>query len=114
MKVILKLLITTVAILLVAYFVPGVTVDGFYTAFIVALVLGLINITIRPLLILLTLPITVLTLGLFTFVINGALFWLVSTVIKGFNVSGFGTAFLGALIVALFSWLGEHLFLHKE
>lgn len=107
MKLLIRLLINALAILLVAYLVPGVAVSGFYTALIVAVVLGLLNLVIKPLILLLTLPITILTLGLFTFVINALLFWFVGTVVKGFSVEGFVPAFLGALILTVVGWIGH-------
>lgn len=107
MSILIRLLINTLAILLVAYLVPGVFVAGFYTALIVALVLGILNILVKPLLILLTLPITLITFGLFTLVINALLFWFSGTFIKGFYVEGFMAAFLGALIVAIAGWIGH-------
>ena len=107
MKLLIRLLINALAILLVAYLVPGVAVTGFYTALIVAVVLGLLNLVIKPLILLLTLPITILTLGLFTFVINALLFWFVGTVVKGFSVDGFVPAFLGALILTVVGWIGH-------
>ena len=107
MQLIFRLLINALAILAVAYFVPGVAVTGFYTALIVALVLGLLNVIIKPILLILTLPITILTLGLFTFVINALLFWFVGTVIKGFTVEGCVPAFIGALIVTVIGFVGQ-------
>ncbi len=107
MKLIFKVLITALSLIAVAYMLPGVSVSGPYIALIVAVLLGLLNLTIRPILILFTLPINILTLGLFTFVINGFLFWFVATFIEGFAVTGFGSAVIGALIVSFFSWLGE-------
>ncbi len=109
MHLLIRLLINALAILLIAYLVPGVAVSGFYAALIVAVVLGLINLIIRPLIILLTLPITILTLGLFTFVINALLFWFVGTVIKGFSVDGFVPAFIGALILTVIGWVGNRI-----
>ncbi|HZS43050.1 MAG TPA: phage holin family protein [Candidatus Paceibacterota bacterium] len=114
MKIIIRLLITVLALFVAAYVVPGISISSFYTALIVAILLGLINLILRPILLLLTLPINLLTLGLFTFVINGLLFWLVATFVKGFDVSGFLAAFLGALIVSLFSYLGHHLLAETE
>lgn len=105
MHLLLRWLLNALALLLVAVLVPGVTVDGFYAALIVALVLGIVNALVRPILIFLTLPINVLTLGLFTFVINALLFWFVSTVVKGFHVSGFAAAFWGALVLWAVSWI---------
>ena len=97
-------------VILVAYVVPGITVASFWTALLVALILGILNAIVRPILIILTLPITLLTLGLFTLVINGALFWLVSTVVKGFNVESFWAAFLGAAVLWVFSFFTNVVF----
>ncbi len=107
MKIILQWLINALAILLVAYLIPGIHVANFYTALIAVLVIGLINAIIRPILFILSLPITILTLGLFTLVINAILFWLASTIVKGFEVNGFAAAFLGALAFWLISWAGN-------
>ena len=107
MGIITKLLITILGLLLVSNFVPGIEITGFYNALIVALVLGVFNIIVKPILVLLTLPINLLTLGLFTFVINAVLFWLVSTIIQGFTVTGFIPAFIGALVLTVLSWLAE-------
>ncbi len=97
-------------VILVTYVVPGISVASFWTALLVALALGILNAIVRPILIILTLPITLVTLGLFTFVINGVLFWLVSTVIKGFNVDGFLAAFLGAAVLWAFSFFTNSVF----
>ena len=104
MGIITKLLLTVLALLLVSNYVPGITVSSFYIALIVAIVLGLVNLVLKPILIILTLPITLLTLGLFTFVINAGLFWFVSTFIDGFTVDGFIPAFIGAFIIAIVHW----------
>jgi len=109
MYLILRWLINTAAILLMAYYLPGIAVTGFYAALIAALVLGIINAIIRPLIVLLTLPVNILTLGLFTFIINAFLFWFVSTIVKGFEVADFKAAFLGALIMWLVSWISNWL-----
>lgn len=102
-------IVNAAALLLVAYLYPGVQVAGFMHALVAALVLGLVNAIVRPLLVILTLPVTILTLGLFIFVINALLFWLVAEVVKGFNVTGFGAALIGSilysLITLLTSWL---------
>ena len=98
MKLIVRWLLLAAALLLVAYLYPGVTVAGFGAALIAAFVLGLLNTLVRPLLVLLTLPVTVLTLGLFLFVINALMFWAAASVLDGFHVSGFGAALLGSLI----------------
>jgi putative membrane protein len=88
----------------VTYLLPGIAVSSFITALIAALVLGLVNAVIRPILILLTLPATLLTLGLFIFVINGLLFWFVGTFIEGFVVSGFWPGVFGAIGYSILSW----------
>ena len=105
MKLILRWLINAGALMAIAYYLPGIAVSGFYSALIAALVLGLVNALIRPILVVLTLPINILTLGLFTLVINALMFWLASSIVKGFEVAGFGPAFWGALIMVVVSWL---------
>jgi putative membrane protein len=105
MQLLLRWILNAGTLLVLAYYLPGLEVSGFYAALITALVLGLVNAVIRPLVILLTLPINILTLGLFTFIINALLFWFVSTVVKGFEVAGFWPAFWGALIMSLVSWV---------
>ncbi len=97
-------LINALALLALPYVVPSVQVDGFVTALAAALVLGLVNTLIRPVLVLLTLPVTLVTLGLFIFVINGLLFWMVANLMEGFHVAGFWSAVLGAMVYALISW----------
>ncbi|MEO5772467.1 MAG: phage holin family protein [Burkholderiaceae bacterium] len=101
MKLILRWLLLAAALLLVAYLYPGVTVKSFSAAMIAALVLGLLNTIVRPLLVMLTLPVTLLTLGLFLFVINALMFWAAAGVIDGFNVNGFVAALVGSLIYSL-------------
>ncbi|MFA6423739.1 MAG: phage holin family protein [Candidatus Magasanikbacteria bacterium] len=110
MSLLLRWLISAGSLMLVAYVVPGISVASFYSALIAALVLGLVNALIRPIIILLTLPVNILTLGLFTLVINALLFWLVATMVKGFTVSGFMPAFLGALVVCVVSWVLNGIF----
>lgn len=107
MKIIVKWFISALAILLAAYLVPGITVASFYTALIVAVLLGVANLILKPILVILTLPISIITLGLFTLAINGFLFWFVGTIVKGFTVSGFLAAFLGALVVSIANYLGD-------
>lgn len=106
-KLATKLLITALALLFVAHYIPGIEVSGFYIALVVAILLGVINLTLKPILFILTLPINILTLGLFTFIINASLFWFIATFVDGFVVSGFIPALIGALIVSLFSWIGN-------
>jgi len=110
-KILLAWLINALALLALPYLFSGITVDGFYTALIVALALGLINAIIRPVLIVLTLPLTILTLGLFMLAINGLLFWFVASFVDGFAVSGFWTAVGGAIAYSLISWLCSALLL---
>jgi putative membrane protein len=98
MKIILTWLLAASALLLVAYMYPGVQVQNFTSALIAAFVIGLFNMVLRPVLVLLTLPVTVITLGLFLFVINALLFWAAASVLDGFHVNGFGAALLGSLI----------------
>lgn len=105
MKILLRWLINAVAIMLLALYLPGIGISGFFAALIAALVLGILNALIRPLLVLLTLPINLLTLGLFTLLINAFLFWFTSEIVKGFIVLGFWPAFWGALIMTLVSWV---------
>ena len=104
MKLLLVWIINALSLLALPYIFSGIKVEGFYTAMIVALVLGLINAFARPVLILLTLPLTILTLGLFIFVVNGLLFWFVASFVDGFVVSGFWTAVLGAVAYSIISW----------
>ena len=101
MKLILKWLLAACALLLVAYLYPGVQIQSFTSALIAAAVIGLFNIFLRPLLVILTLPVTVVTLGLFLFVINALLFWAAASVLDGFFVAGFGAALLGSLIYSV-------------
>jgi len=94
---ILRWLLNTFILMLVAYIVPGIGFASFWSALITSAVFGLINAIIRPLMIILTLPINILTLGLFTLIINALMFWLASTIVKGFDVANFAAAFWGAL-----------------
>lgn len=105
MKLLLKWLIMAVSIVIAAYFIPGVRVGSFLSAVWVALFLGVVNVLVRPVLILITLPINILTLGLFTFVINAALILLASSVIKGFEVSGFWWAVLYSIVLSIVNYL---------
>ncbi|PIR76925.1 MAG: hypothetical protein COU30_05250 [Candidatus Magasanikbacteria bacterium CG10_big_fil_rev_8_21_14_0_10_38_6] len=101
MILLLRWIINAGALLGIAYMFSGIEVQGFYAALITALILGLINAVVRPVILFLTLPLNVLTLGLLTFVINGLLFWFVSTVVKGFEVTGFWPAFWGAIAMSV-------------
>ena len=101
MKLLVRWLLLAAALLLVARLYTGVSISSFGAAMIAALVLGLLNTLVRPLLVLLTLPVTLLTLGLFLFVINALMFWSAAGVLSGFNVTGFGAALIGSLIYSL-------------
>ena len=103
MRLLLGWAINAGVLLLLPYLLPAVQVRDFWTALLVALVLGLLNAIVRPVLVLLTLPITVLTLGLFLFVINGLMFWLVARMLDGFTVTSFWWAVLAALLYSLIS-----------
>ena len=108
-KILVRWLLLAAALLLVAYLYPGVTITSFFAAAMAALVLGLVNAVIRPFLVLLTLPVTILTLGLFLFVINALLFWLVAEIVQGFQVTGFVASLVGSVLYSLItlvtSWL---------
>ncbi len=104
MKLIIRLLLNAVALLSAPYIISGVNVASFYTAVIAAIILGLVNAIIRPVLVLLTLPINILTLGLFTLVINALLVLFVASFVKGFTVIGFWPAFFLSLFLWLVSW----------
>ena len=101
MRLLLIWLINAIALLVLPYVVSGIQLKGIGTALIVAVVLGLINAFLRPLLVILTLPVTVLTLGLFIFVINALLFWAAASILEGFHVNGFGAALWGSLLYSL-------------
>lgn len=104
MSLIIGWAINAASLLLLAWLMPAVTLAGFGAALVAALVLGLLNTVIRPVLLVLTLPVNLLTLGLFTFVINGFLFWLAAHFLEGFEVRSFGWAVLGAIVYSLISW----------
>jgi putative membrane protein len=114
LKLLLVWVINAVALLAVAYLMPSISVANFTTALIAALILGLVNAVIRPVLILLTLPATIITLGLFIFVINGLLFWFVGSYIQGFTVAGFWAGVFGAIVYSLVSWALSALLLPEK
>lgn len=100
-----KIIVTAFSLILVAEFIPGIEVDSLRAALIGALVLGIVNVILRPILVVLTLPVTIITLGLFIFVINALLFSFVASFIDGFTVDGFVPALLGSLVVSIVSAL---------
>ncbi len=104
MRLLLLWILNAVALLAVTWLLPSIQVASFGTALVAALVLGFINTLVRPVLALLTLPITVLTLGIFYLVLNGLLFWLASALLPGFQVAGFWAAFLGAILYGVIAW----------
>ena len=104
LRLLLVWLINALSLLAVAYLIPSIQVASFTAALAAAVVLGLVNAVIRPLLILLTLPATLLTLGLFIFVLNGLLFWLVGSFLRGFVVGGFWAGVFGAILYSIVSW----------
>jgi len=104
MRMLITWLINAAALFALPYLMQSIRVQSFSTALIAALLLGLVNVLIRPILVLLTLPVTVLTLGLFIFVINGLLFWAVANFVGGFQVAGFWSAMMGAILYSLISW----------
>ncbi|MFD2365291.1 phage holin family protein [Pseudoduganella sp. GCM10020061] len=114
MRLVLTWLINAIALMALPYLMHSVTVTDIPTALIAALVLGLVNTLIRPLLVLLTLPVTVVSLGLFILVINALLFWFVAEVIEGFNVAGFWSAMGAAILYSIISWALSTLLLKKN
>lgn len=107
LHIITRVLLGALALLLAAYVIPGIAVDSVYIAIIAAVILGLMNMIIRPVLIILTLPITILTLGLFALVINALIFLFAASFIDGFAVDGFLAAFLGSLFVSIVTAVGN-------
>lgn len=104
LKILVHILATAGALLLMPRFIAGIAVADFYTAAIVALIWGVISVTIRPILGLLTLPINLITFGLFSFILNALLFWFVASFVQGFEVSGFIAALLGSVVLTFVSW----------
>ncbi len=105
MGFLIRLVVNALALIAVAYVVPGIHVSGIGGALIAALILGIVNAILRPILIVLSLPLELITLGLFTLVINALLFWLVGALHVGLDVDGFWPAFWGAIVMAIVSWI---------
>src|SRR5499427_8628092 len=115
MRILLVWILNAVALWLVTQVLPGVHIDKWWPdALIAVLILGLVNTLIRPILVILTLPVTLLTLGLFIFVINGLLFWAVGSFVQGFHVSGFWSGVFGAIVYSIISWILSSLLLAKR
>jgi putative membrane protein len=104
-RILIKWFINALALYITSYWVKGIQVSGILALLTASALLGILNALIRPLLIVLTLPITILSLGLFTLFINGFMLWLVSFFIKGFVIDGFWAAFIGALLISIVSWI---------
>lgn len=107
MKFVIQILVVAGALLLSAYIIPGIEVGSIYIALVAALILGLLNLVVRPILFVLTLPITIVTFGLFAFVLNALIFMFAASFIDGFTVDGFIPALLGSLVVAIAGSLGD-------
>ena len=101
MRLIAKWIIVALALLALPKFIPGIAIDSFSTALLVAFFWGLANLIVRPIILLVFLPVTILTLGLFSFVVNALLFWGIGSFVKGFTVANFTAAFLGALVMSV-------------
>ena len=114
MTLIVRWFINALALMLVAYLYSGVHVDNIFAALVAALVLGMVNAFVRPVLVFLTLPVTILTLGLFIFFINAFLFWFVTEIVKGFTVTGFMAAMIGSLMFSVISLATNWLVFDRE
>ena len=113
-RLILTWVLNSFALFFVMKLVPGIQIDHFRDLLVATLVLGLLNAVLRPVVLLLTLPVTILTLGLFTLVINGVMFYLAASLVDGFRVTGFGSAFVAALLFSLFSFVLNMVFRPKN
>lgn len=109
MSILIRLAALVLAILAASYWIPGIQVADLMTAIVVAFILGLLNLTVKPILFVLTLPLTIITFGLFAFILNALLLWFVGTIIDGFTVQGFVPAFLGSLLISIISWIAVRL-----
>lgn len=105
MSFVARLVLSALAFLAVANLVPGIAVASFWTALILAVLWGVIGVTVKPIVLILTLPINILTLGIFTFILNGFFLWLLGGIVKGFEVQGFWVAVLGALVLSILNML---------
>ena len=114
MRLLLVWILNAIALLAVAYLYPGVQVEDWKAAAVAALVLGLVNTLVKPVLVILTLPVTIVTLGLFLLVLNALLFWAVASMVAGFHVNGFWAALLGALLYSVIGWLLSMLIPEKQ
>ncbi len=106
--ILLRWFITTLAIFALPFFVPGITVHSILTAVIVAACLVFLNMVVKPIVTILTLPLNIITLGLFSIVINGTFFWFVAQIITGFTVTSFVAAVIGAFVISVITWIINH------
>lgn len=113
-KLIIGWVLNALALMGVTYVVPGIQVASFTTALVAALVIGLVNMLIKPILVVLTLPVTILTLGLFIFVINGILFWAVGRFLEGFSVQTLMAGIIGAIVYSVISWVLSAIVIEKD
>lgn len=113
-KLVLRWALNSFSLFFVMRLIPGIRIDRFQDLLLATLVIGLLNVFLRPIIVLLTLPVTLLTLGLFTLVINGMIFYLAAHLVPGFHVTGFGSAFIAALLFCLFSFVLNMLFGTKQ
>jgi putative membrane protein len=114
MKLLVTWVLNALALFAVAYLVPSIHVDNIWVALVAALVIGLANVLIKPILIILTLPITLITLGLFIFVINGVLFWAVGNFLQGFEVRNLASGIIGAIVYSVISWVLSAIVIDKD
>lgn len=114
MRLIVTWIINAIALLALPYLMHSVRIDSFMTALLVAIVLGFVNAVLRPVLLVLTLPVTVFSLGLFVFVLNGLLFWMVATMFSGFHIAGFWSAVFAAILYSIISWALSTLVFEKS
>lgn len=105
MSLIARFILSILGLLVIAHYIPGIELSGLYIAAIVAVIFAVLNITIKPILYMLTLPITLITFGLFAFVVNAFLFWFTASFIEGFEVDGFIPAFIGSVAYSILSWV---------
>src|SRR3989338_10675124 len=110
MKILLHWILLTVGVWVTAYIVPGIAVSGIVATIIAGACLGIINMIIKPILKLITLPINIITLGLFSIILNALLFWLLSVIFPGVTITTFTAALLGSIIVAIINWIGNKIF----
>lgn len=114
MKLVLRWIVSALALLALPHVIGGIELKSFYVALVAAVLLGLVNAVIRPVLIVLTLPVTILTLGLFILVINALLFWFVGSFFDGFRVDGFWAGFFGAILYSLITWAANALLFEER